>query len=207
MEQLKSKGPSPIIVGFVGEIGSGKDTASDLLTEIFHNRYKNDISFSFAFADILKNIIHETFGLDAETANLIKRNDQIKPFNGKTLRDIYQGLGETIKSYFGQNIWVDITMTRLKEEYNSLGASLITCTDVRYSYEAAAIKKFAEDNGFEFRLIKMVNLNKSQRPDNKDLSDLHVSEQLKDIEYHAEIRASSVSEIRMKLKEIFKGLK
>lgn len=207
MEQLKSNGVTPIIVGFIGEIGSGKDTAADLLTKAFREKYKTDIVFSFAFADVLKNIIHETFGLDTETADIIKRNSSVKPFNGKTLRDVYQSLGENIKSYFGQNVWVDITMKRLKEEQNSLGASLITCTDVRYSYEAAALKKFAEDNGFEVKLIKMVNLNRTQRSDNKALDDLHISEQLKNIEYDDEIRASSVAEIDKKLKEIFKGLK
>ncbi len=196
---------TPLLVGFIGTVGSGKDTAADFLEDYYREQHPEKYTFRFAFADIIKNIVNDTFGLRTIDADTIKRLHTVKPFNGKTLREVYQTFGESIKSHFGTNFWVAATIKELNETRKTINANLIMCTDVRYSYEAAALKKYAQDNGFDIYLIRMNNLNTTQRYDNKSLKDLHISEQLKDIQETHTIKAKLIDEIDQAIRKIFKG--
>lgn len=195
-----------LLVGFVGEIGSGKDTAADFLAEIIIDEKAGEFPIYFAFADVLKNIVDKSFGLDRMSSDSIKRLENVRPFNGKNLRQVYQDFGETIKEYFGEQVWVNQTINRLLKNKNILNSDLLICTDVRYSYEEKAIRKFASEHNMDCALIHMINLNMTQRDDNKNLSDFHKSELLHDIITDYKIEAKNIKEIQIKIREIIKEI-
>jgi len=182
------------IIAFTGAKGSGKNTAAEYLRDKLER--KNALIIEVSFADILKNIIHDSFGIKNSQADLIKRMD-IKPFNGLTLREVYQQLGEAIKTYIGENIWVNLTLTRTQDFIENLKPDYVLVTDLRYTNEEAALRKFAEDYGYELFIIKMVNKN---LPKNNDV---HVSEtQIDNIKEDFLIEAFNTEEIKNKLEEI-----
>jgi len=187
------------LIAFTGIKGSGKDTACNFLIAEFGERVPAGLTVQFAFADILKNIIHEGFNLSNREAGVLKRMN-VKPFNGLTLRQVYQQLGETIKSRLGENIWVDITLERLKDFLDTVNPDLMCLTDLRYLNEEAALRKFAEDNGLDLYIIKMINTN-------LDETDSHVSEtQIPEIQADFIIKASTTEEIEIQIQEIFNEL-
>jgi len=189
----------PTIIAFTGIKGSGKNTAAEALLEVFGQNTKDGLAVEFAFADSLKNIIHETFDIDNFQADEIKRLN-IKPFNGLTLREVYQRLAEAIKSRFGQNTWVDFAIKRMQEFVDSINPDIIICTDLRYTNEEAHLRKFAEDNGYDLYIIKMLNTNLVENDD-------HISEtQIKDISEDFLIKASDPDEIKLQIGEIYNAI-
>jgi hypothetical protein len=186
----------PTIIAFTGTKGSGKNTAADALLEVFGQNTKDGLTVEFAFANALKNIVHEAFDIDNCQSDEIKRLN-IKPFNGLTLREVYQRLGEAIKSQFGQNTWADFAIKRVQEFIDSINPDIIICTDLRYTNEEAHLRKFADDNGYELYIIKMINTNIIE-------NDSHVSEtQIKDISEDFLIKASDPDEIKLQIGEIY----
>jgi dephospho-CoA kinase len=187
------------LFAFTGLKGSGKDTAAEALIEIIDEN-EHQFIVQFAFADILKNIIHETFGITLAESEIIKRLN-IKPFNGLTLREVYQHLGESIKSYFGEDVWAKITIQRLKEVIQDVNVNFLVCTDLRYPIEEACLKKFCEDEGIELIIIKMINTNIKQNTDN------HISETLiEDINNNYEIKADNIHQIKLQMEEIYNAI-
>jgi hypothetical protein len=189
----------PTIIAFTGIKGSGKNTASDAFQEIFSNKNNIGLTVEFAFADPLKNIIHETFDIDNAHADEIKRLN-IKPFNGLTLREVYQRLGEVIKSRFGQDTWAEFAVKRMQEFVDAIEPDIIICTDLRYTNEEAHLRKFADDKGYDLYIIKMINTNIEE-------ADSHISEnQIKDISEDFLIKASDTDEIKLQIGEIYNAI-
>jgi len=189
------------LIALTGVKGSGKNTAADALSKIIENDVKKmscNLIVEFAFADVLKNIIHEAFGIENHQADALKRLN-IKPFNGLTLREVYQRLGESIKARCGENIWADMTIERIQHFIDGLKPDYIMVTDLRYTNEEVALKKFAEDNGYDLKIIKMINTNSND-------IDNHISEQQIDsISEDYEITASNPQEIYEKIRELYEG--
>jgi hypothetical protein len=189
----------PIIIAFTGVKGSGKNTASETFQEIFGSNNQAGLTVEFAFADPLKNIIHETFNIDNNHAEEIKRLN-IKPFNGLTLREVYQRLGESIKSRFGPDTWADFAIKRIQEFIDAILPDVIICTDLRYTNEEAHLRKFADDNGYELYIIKMLNTNLVE-------NDNHISEnQIHEISEDFLIKASDPDEIKLQIGEIYNAI-
>jgi len=139
------------IIAFTGTKGSGKDTAANYI----HKKIKEsgrEIT-SFAFADGLKIIVHNTFNISMEDAEILKR-DPIFKLGEFTLREVYQRLGEEIKSEFNKNIWIDQLLNKIEESTSNI----ITITDLRYLNEEKELRRFCEDNNHTLIIIKMVRV-------------------------------------------------
>jgi hypothetical protein len=189
----------PTIIAFTGAKGSGKNTASEAFQDIFGKNVKAGLTVEFAFADPLKNIIHETFDIDNLHADEIKRLN-IKPFNGLTLREVYKRLGEAIKSRFGQDTWAEFATRRMQEFNDAVTPDVIICTDLRYTNEEAHLRKFADDNGYDLYIIKMLNTNLIE-------NDSHISEtQIHEISEDFLIKASDPDEIKLQIGEIYNAI-
>jgi hypothetical protein len=189
----------PTIIAFTGIKGSGKNTASNTFQEILGEKNRVGLTVEFAFADPLKNIIHETFDINSTQADEIKRLD-IKPFNGLTLRKVYQRLGESIKSKLGQDVWAEYAITQMQEFIDTIKPDVIICTDLRYTNEENCLRKFADDNNYELYIIKMLNTNLEE-------NDPHISEnQIQEISEDFLIKASDTDEIKIQIGEIYNAI-
>jgi len=192
-----------MIIGFTGEKGSGKDTAASFLEDLIYFHKPELFVSKNAFATPLKKIIHGTFGISDEEAEVLKRT-QVKLFNGLTLREVYQNLGESMKSIHGPDVWVNILKETIEKEYLSLGNNIIQMvTDVRYQNEQRGLEDFSEKYKVDFKLIKLVNLNQESQDDKEDN---HISERLEGIKPDYIIEAQSVQEIEEKIKDIYARL-
>jgi hypothetical protein len=188
-----------LIIAFTGLKGSGKNTASDEFQKIFGEKTIVGLTVEFAFADNLKNIIHKTFNISNNDADKIKRID-VKPFNGLTLREVYQRLGESIKSEISPDIWAELSMKKMQVFIDTISPDIILCADLRYINEEEYLRKFAESNNYDLYIIKMVNTNIKE-------DDLHISEtQIKDISEDFLIKASDVDEIKLQIGEIYNAI-
>jgi hypothetical protein len=174
------------LFAFAGNKGSGKDTAAAFLKEFIDG----DNYYECAFADNLKEIVRESLDVVEEDEEFLKRSS-IKPFNGLTLRQIYQKLGESIKQKMGQNIWIELALQHI-----DLSKDIIICKDLRYTNEEYELRKFCAYEKIDLIIIKMENLNISENDD-------HISEtQIPKIHHDYEIKANNIDEIRIKIKEI-----
>jgi len=193
------KGNKMKLIVFTGLKGSGKNTATNALSDIIGWKQAATLTAEFAFADPLKNIVKEGLNIDNSYEEFLKRSN-IKPFNGLTLREVYQLLGEAIKSEVGRNIWADLTINRIQDFVNNLNPDYIIVTDLRYTNEETSLRKFADDYGFELYIIKMQNTNLVN-------NDTHISEtQIDDIQEDFLIKASDIDEIKIQMEEIFNAI-
>ena len=184
------------LIAFMGKSGSGKNTAADILMDHIELEDKEHFIIQFAFADILKRIIHNTFNIEEKDAEIIKRTN-IKAFNGLTLREVYQRLGEEMKLFLGNDIWARLALEQVRNYLMDLkDTKYIICTDLRYTIEKAALEKFCEDEGIELYVIHMINKNDDTQMD-------HISEmQFNSIGSDYTIQADNIFEIELQLKEI-----
>ena len=186
------------IIAFAGIKGSGKDTAAAAF-EKKYNDYNEDILFKMAFADPLKSIIHRTFEIDNRESEEIKRLN-IRPFNGLTLREVYQNLGEEIKFIFGQNIWVDYTLSKCHSFIEASEPEYILITDLRYINEEKSLREFPEANNYNLYIIKLVNTN--QISDDKHISEIQIDLIKEDFI----IKASNIEEIKNQIGDIYNAI-
>jgi dephospho-CoA kinase len=188
-----------MIIAFTGLKGSGKNTASEAFQEIFSKNVQTGLTVEFAFADPLKNIIHNTFNLNSATAENIKRI-AIKPFNGLTLREVYQRLGEAVKKEIGPDVWAEIAAKKMQEFIDAVTPDIIVCTDLRYLNEEKHLKELADRNNYDLYIIKMINSNIIE-------IDSHISEsQIKDISEDFLIKAADPDEIKIQIEEIYNAI-
>lgn len=131
-----------MIVGLVGFIGSGKDTAADYLVG-FHG-FRRD-----SFASTLKDAVSAVFGWDREliegrTPEARKWREQVDPWWAERLRMphltprwILQYWGtEVCRQHFHDDIWIAALESRLARRSDHTVIS-----DVRFPNEIKAIKK------------------------------------------------------------------
>jgi len=150
-----------ICIAFMGKKYSGKTTASQYF-ETEHNFH------SVAFASPLKKACKAIFGLSDEQLYGARadKETKIEEFD-KSPRQIFQELGELIKTNFGKDIWI----SALSKKIDNLGDNNIIISDCRYKNEAAAIK-----NKFGGYIVKIIR--------EEDKEDTHVSEtELDEIKY------------------------
>ena len=128
-----------MIVGFVGFIGSGKDTAADYLVN-FHG-FRRD-----SFANTLKDAVAAVFGwdrvlLEGRTKEAREWREQIDPWWSQRLgqeitpRWILQYWGtEVCRKGFHDDIWIASLENKLRTSKDD-----IVISDVRFSNEIKAI--------------------------------------------------------------------
>jgi hypothetical protein len=131
-----------MIIGFVGFIGSGKDTAADYLVN--YHQFRRD-----SFASALKDAVSVVFGWDREllegrTKQSREWREQVDEFWAKRLkmpkltpRWVLQYWGtEVCRAGFHDDIWVASLENRMRKTTDD-----IVITDVRFSNEIKAIHK------------------------------------------------------------------
>jgi len=187
------------IIAFTGIKGSGKDTAAIFFNEIASETNIVNLIVQLAFADPLKLLINKTFDIDHNQADEIKRLN-IKPFNGLTLREVYQLFGEAIKSQFGQDIWASLTISQIENFITEIQPDFILITDLRFTREEKFIKKYAKDKNIDLIIIKLENTNIENTDD-------HISEtQIPEIKEDFLIKASTTDEIKIQMEEIYNAI-
>ena len=140
------------IIGFLGNKGSGKDTAGNYLVQ--HHNYKR-----YAFADPIKEISRHLFSLDDTQLYGGKKNIIDERWN-LTPRTIFQRLGtefghytiynlfpELKKTVNTKQLWVTLFELWLEKNKNEK----IVITDVRFGHEIYIIKKYGGE------IIKIIN--------------------------------------------------
>jgi hypothetical protein len=129
-----------MIVGFVGFIGSGKDTAADYLVN-FHG-YRRD-----SFANTLKDAVANVFGwdrvlLEGRTAEAREWREQVDPWWAERLnmpkltpRWVLQYWGtEVCRHGFHDDIWIASVENKIRKTKDN-----IVISDVRFPNEIKAI--------------------------------------------------------------------
>ncbi len=130
-----------MIIGFVGLIGTGKDTAADYL--INSHGFVRD-----SFASALKDAVSVVFGwdrqlLEGRTAESRAWREQVDPWWSQRLqmpeltpRWVLQHWGTNLcREAFHNDIWIAALENRLRSNKNN-----IVITDVRFPNEIAAIR-------------------------------------------------------------------
>lgn len=130
----------PLIVGFRGHSGVGKDTSNLLLRQILAS--KSITHGSTAIAAKVKNIAYTLYahlGHQHPSHYDTHREDRyIKlPLIDKTPVEIWCSLGDGIREKVYTNTWVDIALLAAQES----DADVFCLTDVRYSEEIEAIRR------------------------------------------------------------------
>jgi len=129
-----------MIIGFVGFIGSGKDTAADYLVN-FHG-YRRD-----SFANTLKDAVANVFGwdrvlLEGRTAEAREWREQVDPWWAERLnmpkltpRWVLQYWGtEVCRHGFHDDIWIASVENKIRKTKDN-----IVISDVRFPNEIKAI--------------------------------------------------------------------
>jgi hypothetical protein len=131
-----------MIIGFVGFIGSGKDTAADYLVN-FHG-YRRD-----SFANTLKDAVAAVFGwdrvlLEGRTKEAREWREQVDPWWAERLnmpnltpRWVLQYWGtEVCRKSFHDDIWIASVENKLRRSKDN-----IVISDCRFPNEIASIKQ------------------------------------------------------------------
>lgn len=166
-----------MIIGFVGLINAGKDTAADYLCN-FHG-FRRD-----SFANTLKDAVSAVFGwdrtlLEGRTAEARAWREQIDPWWAERLnmpnltpRWILQYWGtEVCRQGFHDDIWIASLENKIRKTRDN-----IVISDVRFPNEIAAIKRA---NGLVIRIKRGPDPSWIQYALDKDIS------KLKDLGIHA----------------------
>lgn len=131
---------APIIFGFSGRKGAGKDTAAEELILALNELGINHAIHTFAFADILKTTLIAALGLSVEDfTDRVVKETPIPRFDNESPRGLCKWIGETLTTKFG----ADFTVQRVKDQIdNAIGKCprpIIFVTDVRFPNEADLI--------------------------------------------------------------------
>ena len=137
------------IVAFIGRAGSGKDYQCQLLQE---HGYVH-----LAFADALRDIAFNCFGI-SETEHVfydyLKSHDCIElrlpdDYTKFNFRTFLERLGTQGIRKWDNDFWCRCLINTLKEnQYRK-----VCISDMRFINEYKYLKKYAEDNGYEFQVI------------------------------------------------------
>lgn len=159
------------IVAFVGNAGSGKSYQSYLLTQ---KGYKE-----LAFADVLRKIAFTSLGINFDDG--MKTYDYMKTHNvisvkitenhviNSTFRQFLEKLGsEGIRKY-DNDFWCKGLIKEIQEN----NYKKVCISDMRFLNEYNHIKKFSEENNYDFKVIFC-----DYHSDRYDYNNSHVSAKL-----------------------------
>jgi hypothetical protein len=142
MSLSNEKTQGPLVVGFHGFPGSGKDTLGQNLRHFYGFK-------SVAFASPLKQCMSTLFGFPVLLFEMRDKKEELLPgYDDLTPRVIAQRGGDALKTAFGDNFLVDITKNQILQHHTD--AHPVVVTDVRFENEAKMIKEF--DNGVIIKL-------------------------------------------------------
>lgn len=154
-----------IVIGVGFKKRVGKDTCYEIIRDMFPDRQVKRI----AFADPLKEEIHELFlkpfGLEKSILDDTRYKDLVRP--------LMQGWGSMRREFFDQNYWIKKAFDQINDDN-----TIYVITDVRYYNELLYLK---DHNGISIRVIRdsVADLNESHVSEKEleeylDLFDFHI---------------------------------
>lgn len=123
------------VIAVAAQLGNGKDVFSDYLAERLNAQRKTDFYPAMwvrsAFANAVKKVYMDSFGVDMDFIEKWKRVDEPPPGKIKNVRKSLQFIGDGFRQ-IQDDIWIEIA---LRDERHPLILS-----DSRYINEAKAVK-------------------------------------------------------------------
>lgn len=161
----------PVLIAFLGKIGSGKTTGAKFVV----SRYGACIK---TIATPIKKMAKDIWGF---SNNQLYGKDKlvIDPVHNITARWALQHLGASARKVLGENFWIDLLIDDLKQHAKRaddyfLGTKLIfVIDDLRYPNEVIRLKQLNKE--FQVYVIKLINTVNINDPSN------HESEVLQDM--------------------------
>ena len=141
---------TPVIIGFAGKKGSGKNFAASVI-----NQLAVDEGFTveeMAFADPLKAMLKHGLGLTDEQLNNQDLKNVIDMRYHQTPRQMMQSLGTDWGRYLVSH---DIWLVRMRQRIAESNADVILVTDVRFDNEADLIRSLG---GHIAEIIKPIRI-------------------------------------------------
>ena len=142
-----------MIIAVSGKMGSGKDTAAEMLSYLlfctdestvtyqdFVNYKRNCIKFprTHAFADNLKKCLSILLNVDVDKLNDRNfKNSSIEWLNGLTVRQMLQKFATGVRNEIGEDFWIQSLFRKFNPE-----TDFWIITDLRYMNELSAIRKY-----------------------------------------------------------------
>jgi hypothetical protein len=126
------------IIGIASQFAGGKDTIANYLVKKLNNEVEGIHDFGLGppkwsrvgFADAVKRVFMDTFGVDWDFIETWKRKDEIPPGFNQNVRKSLQFIGDGFRQ-IQSDIWIKTALKRDK----------IILSDVRYINEAKIIKE------------------------------------------------------------------
>lgn len=120
------------IISIAGQLGNGKDVLADYLAERLNQREKTGTWERHAFANAVKKVYMDSFGVTRDFIEEWKRKDEPPPGMLLNVRKSLQFIGDGFRQIRG-DIWIDIAL-------RPCGHGMVI-SDSRYINEARAVKK------------------------------------------------------------------
>lgn len=141
---------TPVIVGFAGKKGSGKNFAASVVKQL-----AIDEGFTveeMAFADPIKAMLKHGLGLTDKQLNNQDLKNVIDMRYHQTPRQMMQSLGTDWGRYL---VNFDIWLVRMRQRIAESNADVILVTDVRFDNEAHLVRSLG---GYIAEIIKPVGI-------------------------------------------------
>lgn len=130
-----------IMIAFGGQAGMGKDTAADILKELLDNRgFK---TYRTSFAEGVKFIFCNTFGVERSTMEFTKRNSTPMENFEVTTRQALQKIGDGFRE-IKKTVWIEQLLERvnqIKTDKTNKTETITLISDLRYENEAKVLKE------------------------------------------------------------------
>lgn len=155
----------PLVVGFLGRMGSGKTTcAKHIIAKYGGTR----ASFAYPLKELAKHLWllsnEQVYGIQAS-------KDAIDPRHGISPREACKRLGHGARQVFGEDFWVNRCFDYIKSEQaksNKLWNPFLI-DDVRYRNEVELIKNNPDFNSAVIKLICSDLPNVDEHPSEKEV--------------------------------------
>jgi len=123
----------PMVIGFVGRAGAGKDTAADVIESCNPGKM-----LRMSFAKPLKDICTMAFMLEPDALIDRVKKETVDPRWNMTPRQMCQRLGTDFFRKLDENFWIK----RVRHEFETIDDpnKIVVFTDVRFLNEALFIK-------------------------------------------------------------------
>lgn len=125
----------PVVIGFTGKAGAGKDTYKESVLKLTHYKY-----VPYSFATPLKKACEFMFGWSQEQIEDRKFKEAIDPVWGFSPRRAMQLLGTEFGRELKPTIWLDFASKTLQEVQRYDYAGLVI-PDVRFENEANWVRE------------------------------------------------------------------
>lgn len=159
------------LIGIAGQMRNGKDTVVNRLMTQLHDNF-NEIWINRAWADGLKQVLYDAFGLSKEYAEHWKTQPEPPPGFNMAIRKALQFIGDGFRD-IKDDVWIQWTLQQMQ------GGDGMIISDSRYVNELLAV---AQNGGFNVLVIRPDFINNDPHPSESQLAPIvkYFNEKAKD---------------------------